>query len=172
MNWSTVSYLIGVTGASFMSSTAMFSLFNKEIMDRREKVRQNVAKVVEEHRRRKTGAKKTRPKSLGERIGRAVMYTAKKFADGIYGVWFFFNIVPVGISIFLAFVVSAPVAFPNMQDWASQWLIPLLKVGVWGFMVSLVVQIFAILLMFFLHRMVENQVLPEKLLNPPKHSKD
>lgn len=167
-DWSTISYLIGVVSSSFMSSTAIFSLFHKEILDRREKVDQIFAKVVEKQRGKKSKSKKKSPVNLGETIGQVVMKTSKRVFDVLYGGWFFANAVPVVISIFLAFVVSAPVAFPNMQDWTRQRLVSLLKIGVWGLLISLGVQVVAIALIFILHWMVGRLVSPKRLLNQLK----
>lgn len=143
MDPATISYLVGVTGASFMSSNALFSLFNWKIRRIRDKARQDYGKAVEEHQR-----KGMRGKAVQAGIGalKEDMTTAGRW----YFVWLFANIAPVAVSVVLAFVVAAPVVFPGIQESADRWVVALLVAGVWGLVGSLVVQTVALVRIFIL----------------------
>lgn len=143
MDSATISYLVGVTGASFMSSNAMFSLFNWKLRNIRDKARKDYGKAREEHQRKGLQGKAVQ-------AGLGVLKEDRRTAGRWYIVWLAANIAPVAVSVLLALVVSAPVVVSDIQAWADRWLVPLLKVGIWGLVVSLFVQTAAVFRLFLL----------------------
>lgn len=153
LDLTTISNLVGVMGASFMSSTAMFSLFNWKMRNIREKARSDFEFELELHQKKlaeENQQKNGNDSGESEQVGLNVFKRHRRVAGFWYNIWLLSNIVPVAISVILAFLVSAPLVFPVLQDFASQELVTLIKVGIWGLMVSLLVQTLSIILMYYL----------------------
>lgn len=150
MNLETISYLVGVIGASFMSSNAMYSLFNWKLRNIRDEARTDYAKALERYQR---------GEDRGEsgQIGRCVINENEKSANLLYVLWLVTNIAPVVISVVLACVVSAPVIFPIIQAWTERWIILLLRGGVLGLVVSLLAQTVVLGKMIKLRRTIERR---------------
>lgn len=152
MDTSTISHLVGVAGASFMSSNALFSLFNWKMRNIRDKARKDFDKASFEENQRKG----VRGKAV--RAGLGALREDKNTSALWYFVWLGGNVAPVAVSFLLAFVVSFPVAFPGIQDWAEQWIVRALKWGVWGLAFALLVQALAIWKMFWLQRRIDKRM--------------
>lgn len=152
MDLGTISHLVGVTGASFMSSNALFSLFNWKMRNIRDKARKDFDKASFEENQRKG----VRGKAVQAGLG--VLLEDKNTSACWYYAWLVANILPVAISFLLAFVLSAPVVFPGLQDCAEQWIVRLLRLGVWGLVLSLIVQALAIWKMFWLRRRIDKRM--------------
>jgi hypothetical protein len=152
MDLGTISHLVGVTGASFMSSNALFSLFNWKMRNIRDNARKDHAKASVEERQRKGELGKAATAGL------VVLREDKNTAAFWYCVWLGANILPVAISFLLAFVLSAPVVVSGIQDCAEEWIVGLLKCGVWGLVLSLAGQALAIFKMFRLRRRIDKRM--------------
>lgn len=182
MDTATISYLVGVTGASFMSSNAMFSLFNGKLRSIRDKARRDYTTAVVgcERREQKGGENGGKGKKGGktqndekiENVALNVMKEHRNTGNRWYVVWLTSNIAPVVISVILAFVVSAPVIFPVVQAWADKWLVFLLKVGLVGLIVSLLAQTLALCKMFGLRRTMDQRMetAPDTVFQKQKHA--